>query len=284
MALNFNGITDFVQIKNGPVVSGFPFTFATWAKTNSAAPLALIDQIDAGNFNRNQVLYLSGRRTTFLVRDLGSPYDPVQGTAQPPDGTWAHRCGIARSSVSRSVYTDGGDKQTETAPLAFANVNSCALGASNRTHRIWYMDGDMADTAIWNVDLSDEEVASLAKGYSPLFIRPQNLVFYRSFVRGTDSPGIGTIDSVTGTVVSDHPPMIYPSRVHLGVDAPTRSTQNADLFIEGHSTETLGCSLYVFGFDTESDDIVLHIGGKDTDTSSIELFIAGLDTASVASR
>jgi len=38
------------------------------------------------------------------------------------------------------------------------------------------MDGDLAEAAIWNIALSDADVARLATGESPLSVRPDALV------------------------------------------------------------------------------------------------------------
>ncbi len=44
-------------------------------------------------------------------------------------------------------------------------------------------DGRIAEVAIWDVILTADEAAILSKGYSPLFVRPQNLVAYWPLIR-----------------------------------------------------------------------------------------------------
>lgn len=45
------------------------------------------------------------------------------------------------------------------------------------------MDGRVAEVALWDVALTDEEFVSLSKGFKPSRIRPQNLRFYAPIVR-----------------------------------------------------------------------------------------------------
>lgn len=123
--------------------------------------------------------------------------------------TWHHACGVWASSTSRTVYLDGANPSTGTTnltPDAPDNIfigrwGSAALG----------MDGSIAEVAIWNAVLSAAEVAILAKGFSPLFVRPQSLVFYSPLIRGLDDRVGGLTLTASGTVVSAHPAIIYPA-------------------------------------------------------------------------
>ena len=79
-----------------------------------------------------------------------------------------------------------------------------------------YTDSIIAEAAVWNVDLTDAEVAILAAGYSPLFVRPQFLVAYWSLF-GDSSPEpdiIGGYDMTlnNGPTQATHPIIHYPVR------------------------------------------------------------------------
>ena len=79
---------------------------------------------------------------------------------------------------------------------------------------------DVAEIAMWNVALSSDERAALVAGYSPLFVRPQNLVVYFPLLGGSGASGAevdwvsGQSVSITGSdiAVVDHPRIIYPRR------------------------------------------------------------------------
>lgn len=68
----------------------------------------------------------------------------------------------------------------------------------------------MAEVGIWNVALTQPEIASLAKGITCDKIRPQNLVFYAPLVRDLiDAKGGRAITNNNGATVAPHP-RIYP--------------------------------------------------------------------------
>jgi len=66
--------------------------------------------------------------------------------------------------------------------------------------------GTIAEPAIWNVALTDAEIASLAAGFTPDQIRPQSLQFYAPLVRNLiDVRGGRTITNVGSATVATHP-------------------------------------------------------------------------------
>lgn len=69
-----------------------------------------------------------------------------------------------------------------------------------------------SQAAVWNVALTDEEMASLAAGCSPLRVRPSALVFYAPLSPGVFDyrAGVTITNNNTSTVSADHP-RIYRS-------------------------------------------------------------------------
>lgn len=72
------------------------------------------------------------------------------------------------------------------------------------------MVGDIAEVAMWSRVLTTGEFAILGAGYSALFL-PEGLIFYAPIIRDTRDIISGHAGSITGAVVADHPPIIYPS-------------------------------------------------------------------------
>ena len=77
-----------------------------------------------------------------------------------------------------------------------------------------YMNGRIAEVAIWSVALTAGEHTALAAGVSPLLIRPASLLGYWP-IWGTSSPEIERMAANAGTVtgtapVSAHPRIAYP--------------------------------------------------------------------------
>lgn len=72
---------------------------------------------------------------------------------------------------------------------------------------------------MWTVALTTAEIALLADGLSPLFVRPQSLAFYaplfgRAGAGGEEEDWVGGAPlTATGSpTVTDHPRIIYPRR------------------------------------------------------------------------
>ncbi len=127
------------------------------------------------------------------------------------------------------IYIDG-SPQTE-ANVSFGNaVFNTGTPSSNNTigtnsvGNSQYWDGTIAELGIWDVKLTDDEFLILADRYSPLFVRPQNLVGYWRLIRGINDEILGIVGSNNGSIVVPHPPIIYPANVRVGVPVAAGGT------------------------------------------------------------
>jgi hypothetical protein len=69
-----------------------------------------------------------------------------------------------------------------------------------------YFAGDVAEVGVWSVALTDDEVASHAKGFSAKRIRPQSLVFYAPLIRNAqDVRGALALTNNNSATVANHP-------------------------------------------------------------------------------
>jgi hypothetical protein len=194
-----------------------PITLACWAyvldTTNTHTLMSLGDAGTAVNGFHLQARGATGgdpvtARTNNANADSASGY---------PANTWFHAAAVFAASNSRFAYLNGtaGTEQTGSATPA-PEVTS--IGRRNNTTQD-YLDGSVAEAAIWNVALTAAEIAALAQGVSPLFVRAGNLVAYWPLL-GRTSPEIdrvGRFDlTATGTVAIAHPRMVgRPSTVHV---------------------------------------------------------------------
>jgi hypothetical protein len=109
--------------------------------------------------------------------------------------------GVTSSSSSRFAFHNGtkGAENTGTRAPTLTTTEVGRLNLNGGTYASFR--GDLAEVAIWTAALSDAEIASLAKGFSPLRVRPQSLVYYQPLVRSdhvwkgptmprTGSPGV----------------------------------------------------------------------------------------------
>lgn len=100
--------------------------------------------------------------------------------AAPTAAVWQHLAGVYASSTSRSGYLNGGNKLTVTNSIPSwvpTGYSILSVRANNTSpYNIW--QGSVAFPAFWNVALSDNDILTLANGFSPRKIRPQNLISY----------------------------------------------------------------------------------------------------------
>ena len=221
MARQFNGIDDHITNDNAPV-SGPPLTIACWFNM----PNATNDNILGGVFN-------SGTGGNWLALEArgdvaGDPIrarafdDAASSEAVTATGfsanTWHHGCAVFRSNTDRSAYIDGGSRGNNSTSRAVTGLNRFSMGRAEDSTPSNPCDGLIAEVGVWDVALTDAEIAVLGAGYAPPLVRPQNLVRYYEYF-GRTSPEIelmGGFDGiVTGTTLGDHPRIIYPRKAQI---------------------------------------------------------------------
>ena len=155
-------------------VTGLPATIAMWMKASSASRLGAIGT--TASSNNISLRVNSSDAQTLEVNQTGA-----QGTVSGNinDSVWRHIAGVFTSNTSRTAYRDGvaGTTNTTSATgpsgwdkIAIKSQFNFSFDASGAS--------EVAEFAVWGVALTADEVASLAKGFSPKRIRPQSLVFY----------------------------------------------------------------------------------------------------------
>jgi hypothetical protein len=122
--------------------------------------------------------------------------------------TWTHACSVNNSNTLRSCYRDGANKVTNTNTNGtLTSFDYVAIGTRYVSGVLGgFIDGSVAEVGIWNVALTDAEIASLADGMTCDKVRPQSLVFYAPLVRDLiDYKGKLTITNNNGATVANHP-------------------------------------------------------------------------------
>jgi hypothetical protein len=218
--------SEYLGLGTAPV-SAAPCTLAGWLSRDAAAGdfgiLGLRDSVGGQNEIWTQI-----ENSTQLVRAATRTSGPTFGiavtSAATSLNTWQHACAVFASSTSRTAYLDGGNSGSNTTSNNPTSLNVVAVGA--RATPGTYFSGKLAELAIWDVALTADEVAQLGLGYSPLLVRPGNLVAYWPLY-GNNSPETDIVGGVnltwnnTPTKASDHPRIILPRkrRVYLGTAA-----------------------------------------------------------------
>ena len=123
---------------------------------------------------------------------------------------WRHCAGVFTPSNRQEVFLDGASDALKTSSVAasiYSGTSPLWVGAYfDVTTSDRAFNGDIAEVGVWNVALTADEIASLAKGMTCDQIRPQSLVFYAPLVRELRDLKNGfTITNNNGATVSDHP-------------------------------------------------------------------------------
>lgn len=140
---------------------------------------------------------------------------------------WYHAAGVFAAANSRAVYFNGANKGTNATSLTLdsSGFNRTWIGVYRPdTTSFSPLNGRIANVGIWDVVLTDAEIAALGKRASPLLVRPASLVFYAPiFGRTSPEPDFSGARNLTvnGTMAqAEHAPMVYPSRPLWHMGAP----------------------------------------------------------------
>ena len=241
MARLFNDAASHSLLYSGAVVSAAPCTFASWMRTNDLGVSQTIVSVgDSSKTNNYKRLSWSQGQNAIIAQEAAGGSVFAATTAAATANTWHHAVAAFDSSSPYQIaWLDGGNKGTSTSDKTPSGIDQTGIGAWARGSPTQYFSGDLAEAAIWNVVLTDAEVAMLALGLCPLFVRPANLVGYWPII-GRYSPEIDLVGgfdmTVTGATVSNHPRIIRPSAqifqfpsVVTGISAAVSQVTETDL-------------------------------------------------------
>lgn len=217
MARDFDGTSGYLTTATAPV-TGTPLTISCWFRKTGTA-VALKELVAVYNpTTSHEFAILAGNGSTACVTAfaLGGPAYLANSSTTFSLDEWHHASGVFVAANERHAYLDGNGKGTNANSVAPTGLSRADIGHGLFT----FFAGSVAEVAIWNVALADEEIALLAKGFSPLclFHRLTNLVSYQDLIRPVDRPGLGPSYSIEGgTSVAPHPRIVYPWTSTLGM-------------------------------------------------------------------
>lgn len=222
MAILFDdAASEYLTIASVPMTNE-PITMACWFYSDSlTAGQTLLALGDSGGVNGIFALEAAGDQGGDPVRAAKGTDGGTFGIAATTSGysanTWHHAIATFTSDTERAVYIDGGSVGSNVTNITDPTADNLAVGASHRSTAGRLMSGRIAEAAIWDVILSADDRAILALGFSPLFVKPENLVFYLPMLAlggaGTQYDWIGNraMAEINTPATAEHPPqIIYP--------------------------------------------------------------------------
>lgn len=239
MARNIIRPNDYL-LRTAALASSFPVTFSAWYNEDNignGSLMSMSKEID--NTHYMSLVYVQGVDLRLQAID-GASQAVANTTAAPTANVWEHGCGVLAAQNDFRVYLNGGNKGTSSTDIGGfpSGMVNTTLGVLKRSALVNQYDGQLAESAIWSAALTDAEVAMLALGYSPLFVRPQSLISYWSLI-GRTNPEIDLVGGYDMTLVSApptvaHVPVIYPVTPPTFAPPPLRGPRH------GVSVYTLG--------------------------------------------
>jgi hypothetical protein len=187
-------------------VTAVPLTIACWARLdNTTGPKGLVSIDRPDNPSRFQLVVVNDIINAGVVTIFnGGSNSTISGLSA---NTLYHFAGVYSSNTSRTVYRNGVAGTTDTGNYTPAGLSVIYIGAIRGVSAISaFHSGMIAEVGIWSAALTADEIASLAKGFTPDQIRPQSLVFYAPLIRDLiDYKGGLTITNNNAATVARHP-------------------------------------------------------------------------------
>jgi hypothetical protein len=210
MAYNFNGTNQYLSGSGAPVFTP-PFTLSARFNTtvNNVSQIfgALVN---TANLDRHNFFVASAGGISASTTRADGTLNGVTGTSNNATvvttGQWHHAAGVYRSTTNRQIYFNSisGTANTTSLPVTVVNMQIGARIAPGVT--LVPFSGNIADFGVWDIDLSDGEIASLSKGFSCHKIRPTSLVFHAPLVRVIqDTVGNLVLTNINTATVSNQP-------------------------------------------------------------------------------
>ena len=186
MAISFSGTTQSYYAASAPVTA-VPLTMACWMNKTSASTGGFLMGVmrDAGSLWYGFYLYAtSSGKVQAPLANNNVFAGGVDSTTSYSANTWHHVCGVYSSNTSRTIYLDGGGSATDTTSLTPTLIDNVTIAAARKSGAVDnYLNGSLAEVAIWSAALTQPEVKSLSAGMSPKLVRPQSLRLYLPLIR-----------------------------------------------------------------------------------------------------
>ena len=164
----------------------------------------LLEISDGTNNNRFTLVEESPNNNQVIGAYAGAPGTGGFGSLTTTlNYGWQHVCAVFVSDTYRVSYVDGVMGTPSTVSVSPSGLNSLFIGS--RSDYGFLYDGTLADAAIYNAALTQEEVTILSKGISPELVRPQNLKVYAPLIRETSAVAGGFSFTSASTFVFPQP-------------------------------------------------------------------------------
>jgi hypothetical protein len=218
MARSFNGSSDYYS-RTSAVINAVPMTFSCWFNSTAfpggANVLGMVSIWTglATNHRWNMGINSSGQSTAGTRSSISGSAISINSTTT---GTWNHAVARYVANNDRNAVLNGdivnmGTDSTVVNVNTGVNRTGIAITHDQGGTPTALFNGQIAEVAIWNVALSDDNVVALSRRKSPLLVRRGALRFYAPLIRLADERILGE------TLTAGGSPTIQP---HIGIEYP----------------------------------------------------------------
>jgi len=228
MARQFDGIDDIINCGDSTdfEFATSDFTLFCWVYPDSTSEFNIImSKWDGSNDREYQLFLLSSAGSEGQIRfnntNTGSGgAQALTGDTQVSTGVYT-AIGFHRSGTAGAIFINGSQDTDDSGTVhgtQYTGSAFLALGGRQNQGTTLPLEGKGAEFAIWNAQLTDNEMLALGKGVSPFAVRSSNNKLYAP-IHGNNSPeqnyannGTGTL---TGTTKAQHPPVQILGEVYF---------------------------------------------------------------------
>ena len=229
MALELLQSEDDWLVTTATPITGYPLSISAWCRVFTDGTgwviAGVYDQDSGQHFHQLRAAFHSGGDPAECSSMGGSgQFKKALSSTGMSLNTWHHVLGSYTQNTLREVWLDGAGHVQNTSGTTPTGLDRLGIGKAAYQSPSHQIDGQIAHVAFWDAALGADDAAVLAAGYSPLFVKPANLVAYYPLY-DTASPSIDIVGGYNATwqntpaVSPSDPPVRMPVLPILGQSA-----------------------------------------------------------------
>jgi len=202
--------SEYLEVTSAPATA-VPLTIVFWFKCDDGTKDEYAFYLSDGTLDNSFVGMLNssgGAVDDVRAYTFAESIQPHADTTTTwTTDTWHHAAYVFAANDSRAAYLDGAGKGTNATSATPTGIDLVRIGRVGSS----YYSGALAEVAIWDVALSDEQVATLAGGSAPSLVQAGNLVAYWPLIDDDDDAANGYDLTAYNTPswAGDHPEIDY---------------------------------------------------------------------------
>lgn len=197
MARGVFSATNYLLLSSG-IITATPLTMSCWAYPTSSSTsektlMGIFYTAGAAALPDGWYIQINPGNTVKANTGDGVGTNGTSSAGTVNLNAWNHISGVFTSTTNRNVYLNGTPATASTGsrvPSASPDKTAIGVRIEQNASVPTTSDADniyIAECAWWNAALTADDETSLSKGFSPLLIKPANLVALHTLIRGDAS-------------------------------------------------------------------------------------------------